>query len=242
MSLLVLMFHRARAGQFGNAPDMLEAHFAHVAGTCANVLPGDAVAPEKLNVCLSFDDGYFDFYAIVFPLLKKFNLRALLAIPPRVVLERIDATWSERIAVDPDAAFADPGKGAFCTWPELAEMAGSGHVAIAAHGFTHRRLDQPKTDLAFEVTEPKALLASRLGQPVESFVFPFGRYSPAALAHAQGSYRHVFRIGGAINRRADAGLLYRVDADEMEGPRSLFSPTRLASYRARYWWNQLRGR
>jgi peptidoglycan/xylan/chitin deacetylase (PgdA/CDA1 family) len=242
MSLLVLMYHRARAGRFGNSPEMLDEHFAHLASTYPTGLPGDTLAPGALNVCLSFDDGYFDFYAIIFPLLKKHNLLALLAIPPRVVQERVSASASERLAVESDAAFANPDNGGFCTWPELAEMAASGHVAIAAHGATHRRLDQPMADLAFEVTEPKAVLASRLGQPVDSFVFPFGRYSPAALVQAQSSYRHVFRIGGALNRGHAQQLLYRVDADEMESPVSLFSARRLAGYRARYYWNRLRRR
>jgi hypothetical protein len=37
-------------------------------------------------------------------------------------------------------------------------------------------------------------------------------------------------------------MLYRVDADAMHGPHSLFSPARLAGYHARYFWNRLRRR
>ena len=240
MSLLVLMYHRARAGRFGNAPEMLDAHFAHIARHHANVLPGDALRTDPLNVCLSFDDGYFDFYAIVFPLLKKHNLRALLAIPPGVVRERTDVAWATRLAAEPEDAFADPDKGGFCTWSELEELASSGHVTIAAHGFTHRRLDDPEADFAIEVDASKKNLASRLSQPVESFVFPFGRFSRSALQRTKENYRYVFRIGGALNRSWDGRLLYRVDADGMESPSSLFSPRRLARYRTRNLWNRVR--
>ena len=242
MSLLVLMYHRARAGRFGNAPEMLDAHFAHIARTYANVLPGEAPVAGQLNVCLSFDDGYFDFYAIVFPLLKKHGLRALLAVAPAVVRERVEVASADRLAVEPEGAFSDPDNGAFCTWPELAEMAASGHVAIAAHGFSHRRLDDPAAELAVEIDAPKAILEARLGQPVESFVFPYGRYSKTALNRASGHYRHLFRIGGALNRRGAEGLLYRVDADAMTSPRALFSSARAAGYRARWVWNRMRGR
>jgi peptidoglycan/xylan/chitin deacetylase (PgdA/CDA1 family) len=232
MRLLVLMYHRARAGRFGNAPAMLD----------ANVLPGEPLAPGALNVCLSFDDATFDFHAIVWPLLKKHGLRALLAVPPGLVREGVAAPPAERLAIEPELGFAEPERGAFCTWPELAELAASGHVAFAAHGFTHRRLDEPAINLDLEVRESKTLLAARLGQPIESFVFPFGRTSRSALDAANQNYRHTFRIGSASNRGWHASALYRVDADRMATPTALFAPARLAAYRARYFWNRLRGR
>ncbi len=242
MSLLVLMYHRARAGRYGNAPDILEAHFAHIANTYPNVLPGDSLTSGIPNVCLSFDDGYFDFHATVFPLLKKYHLRALLAIPPNVVRERVDVAADERLGMDSDEAFAHPDGGGFCSWAELEEMAASGHVTIAAHGLTHCRLDAPTASLERELDAPKDILSARLAQPVESFVFPFGRYSPYALEQAKRRYRYVFRIGGALNRSWGNRVLYRIGADAMETPSSLFSLGRLACYRARYFWNRLRFR
>jgi peptidoglycan/xylan/chitin deacetylase (PgdA/CDA1 family) len=242
MSLLVLMYHRARAGRYGNSPEILAAHFAHISDTYPNVMPGGSLATGTLNICLSFDDGYFDFYATVFPLLKKYNLRALLAIPPEVVCERVDVAAGERLGMASDEAFAHPDRGGFCSWVELEEMAASGYVTIAAHGLRHCRLDAPDADLERELDAPKNILGARLGQPIESFVFPFGRYSPDALRQAKRRYRYLFRIGGALNRSWESRLLYRIGADAMETPRSLFLARRLATYRARYLWNRLRFR
>jgi peptidoglycan/xylan/chitin deacetylase (PgdA/CDA1 family) len=242
MRLLVLMYHRARAGRFGNAPEMLDAHFAAIASRHVNVLPGETLAPDALNVCLSFDDATFDFHAIVWPLLKKHGLRALLAVPVGVVRDHVSPSASARVVIEPEHAFINPDLGAFCTWPELAELAASGHVAFAAHGFTHRRLDDPAADLNHEVKDPKALLVERLRQPITSFVFPFGRTSPRALEVANQNYRHTFRIGSASNPSWTARALYRVDADMMATPTALFAPARLAAYRARYFWNRLRRR
>lgn len=239
MKLLVLMYHRARAERHGNSPELLEAHFSHIANSYRHVLPGEELSRGDLNVCLTFDDGYFDFYSVVFPLLLKYHLRAVLAIPPAFVVETTQTPSATRAAMDSNDAFADPQRGGFCTWSELAEMAASGHVSIAAHGHTHCRLDGDAS-LPDEVDRPQGILAGRLAQPVESFVFPFGRYSRRALAHARGRYRHVFRIGGALNRGWDNGVLYRVDADQMPDPWALFSPARLTQYRARYFWNRLR--
>jgi peptidoglycan/xylan/chitin deacetylase (PgdA/CDA1 family) len=242
MRLLVLMYHRARPGRDGNSPEMLEAHFRHIAARCRNVLPGEAVAGPQVNVCLSFDDGYFDFHSVVFPLLKKYGLRALLAVPPGAVRERTEASDADRLAVPTELAFVRPRMGGLCTWPELQAMAASGHVAIAAHGYTHVPIDPPRTDLDMELRLPKMVLESRLAAPVDSFVFPYGKFSGRAFGEARSAYRHVFRIGGAANLGWDGGLLYRVGADAMRGPERLFSRGRMAAYRARFLWNRMRGR
>jgi len=236
------MYHRARTGRHGNSPEMLDAHFAHIAASYPNVMPGDRIAPHRPNVCLSFDDGYFDFFSTVFPLLERHNLRALLAVPLKVVLDRVEVETDERLEIDSEEAFAHPNRGGFCTWAELAEMATSGRVTVAAHGFTHTRLDGPDVDLGLEVDTPKKILEKRLGQPIDSFVFPYGRFSEASLKRTKRRYHHVFRIGSALNRNWESRVLYRIDADRMEAPASLFSSANLLRYRARFLWNQLRSR
>ena len=236
------MYHRARAGPHGNAAEMLDAHFRHVASHCHTVLPGERLSAERRNVCLSFDDGYFDFFATVFPLLEKHDLRAVLALPPALLRDAVDGDRASRLALESGDAFSQPDRGGFCTWGEVAALVKSGRVVIAAHGLTHVRLDGPDVDLDREVDSPGARIETALGCPVDSFVFPFGRFSVRSLARAKARYRHVFRIGGALNRGWDGRVLYRVDADGMTAPQALFAPARLVRYRARYFWNQLRRR
>lgn len=242
MTLLVLMYHRAQAGPHGNPAELLDAHFAHVAATYPNVLPGEALTPDTLNVCLTFDDAYFDFYTTVFPLLKKHGLRALLAVPTSVIRDRVDASRAERLGIEAETAFGNPSRGGFCTWDELEEMSASGRVRMAAHGFTHTRLDTDQARLDTEIDAPQAILRARFADSADSFVFPYGRYSERSLRQAQSRYRYLFRIGGAVNDGWDRRLLYRVDADRMESPWSLFSPARMMRYRARNVWNRLRRR
>jgi peptidoglycan/xylan/chitin deacetylase (PgdA/CDA1 family) len=241
MSVLALMYHRAQAGRHGNSPEMLDAHFAYIVGNYACVLPGESRTSEALNVCLTFDDAYFDFYHVVFPLLKKHGLRAVLAVPPVAIRERAEASVSARLEAPACVDYHQPNYDGFCTWSELQEMAATDHVAIAAHGFTHCPLDQADTDFQTEIELPKNLLHGRLGQRVDSFVFPYGRFSPAALQHVHRHYRHAFRIGGADNGGWDR-LLYRVDADGMAAPDAPFSGVRRAKYRARRFWNRARDR
>lgn len=242
MSLLTLMYHRAREGPFGNSPEMLDRHFAYLATHTRCVCPGDMLKPGALNVCLTFDDAYFDFYAVVFPLLKKHQLRALLAVPAAVVRDQCELSTAARLLAPADVNDPQPNDGGFCTWPELREMAESKFVTIAGHGFTHVRLDRTDVDLHTEITVSQTLLSSRLGRAVDSFVFPFGRFSNDAVRKVRQSYRYLFRIGGADNDGWSGRMIYRVDADQMTNPKELFRRHRRVLYRSRFYWNRLRGR
>lgn len=241
MTLLVLMFHRAQEGPHGNAVPVLDAHFAHLARACRCVLPGDPLDARRLNVCVSFDDAYYDFFAFVPALLEKHGLRALLAVSPGLIVERTAVPHEARLAVSVGDAAANPERGGLCTWPELESLAATGRVAFAAHGTSHVRLDAAGVELQGEIVTPRRELERRLGVAVESFVYPFGSFDRAVHALARETYRYVFRIGGASNTCWEAPLLYRVDADRMSSPRALVSPPRRLRYRWNAYWNRLRG-
>lgn len=240
MSLLVLMYHRAQVGRHGNPAEMLDAHFAHIARHCSCVLPGEPLDEDQLNVCLSFDDAYYDFHAIVHPLLEKHKLKALLAVAPGVIPVEVRAPAGERLALSAHEAFADSQRRGFCTWMELRALVRSGRVAIAAHGRTHVRLDGTRVDLTREIVEPRAWLEEQLNTPVNSFVYPFGRFSAEAHALTRRHYDFAFRIGQASNAGWSAPMLYRVDADEMRSPTALLSGGARFGYRTKAAWNRLR--
>lgn len=246
MKLIVLMYHRASPGAYGNDPTTLDAHFAYIARHYRGVLPGDTLDPHRINVCLSFDDGYYDFHAIVYPLLIKHGLRALLAVPVAFLQDRSSLSVTERLALcadrDVDARDVHRAADGHCSWSELAAMSADGRVAIAAHGLTHTRLDDATADLHQEIVVPQTLLAARLGCGVDSFVLPFGRFDDRVVAIARAHYRYVFRIGSADNTGWNGPMLYRIDADELLTADEPFAWQRLTGYRLRRHWNALRQR
>ena len=242
MNLLVVAYHRARSGPDGNPPAMLDAHFAYLARRCSCVVPGDTLEGARLNVCLTFDDAYFDFHSVVFPLLQKHNLRAVLAVPAALIAETARLPNDVRTCGGGKIRASEVDRHFHCTWPELASLAASRRVVIAAHGLFHERLDSRETDLDAEIRLSRQILATRLAQPVDSFVFPYGRFSSEALRTVGQHYRYAFRIGGAMNRGWSGRLIYRVNGDRLAAPDALFSPALLARYRARFFWNRLRGR
>src|SRR5215467_6517495 len=138
--LLILMYHRAVAGPYGNSPEILRSHFAHLRRTYPVVLPGETLEANRLSVCLTFDDAFVDFYAYVFPLLKEYSLRAVLSVPTGFIVPTTNNGLEERLSVSPEEAMRGRTfqlKVPFCTWAELREMSDSGLVAIASHSHQH---------------------------------------------------------------------------------------------------------
>ena len=89
----------------------------------AQYLSGQGEIPKK-PVILTIDDGKLGVYKNAFPLLQKYNMKAVLA----VIGEEIHAA-SEA----PELRAEDPAP--YCTWAELAEMSASGHMEIASHSY-----------------------------------------------------------------------------------------------------------
>jgi len=91
---------------------------------------GGRPLPPKA-VLLTFDDGYASFYTTVFPLLKAYNYKALLAL---------ETTWLETPADSPvDYGDSTMPRSQFLQWPQVKEMADSGYVDLASHSHNLHR-------------------------------------------------------------------------------------------------------
>lgn len=206
---------------------MMEAHLALIAKRFTTLFPGDPIASNA--VCLTFDDAYFDFYHYVFPLLKKFNFKALLAVPSAYILDETDIAPERRLSLKHHEIYEGDNYrtyAPFCTYTELREMVRSGHVMVASHGMNHINLSEDGCDLEQEIFGSKVVLEEKLGFRVDSFVLPYGKYNDAAVALASEHYPYVFRIGNALNPSWDGigGLIYRIKGDGLKTPGELFSP------------------
>ncbi|MCH9608624.1 MAG: hypothetical protein S4CHLAM45_12050 [Chlamydiales bacterium] len=219
------MYHRVGKGKHANAENTLIEHFEYLK-QFPSVLPGDPIAPNQNAICLTFDDASYDFYHTVFPLLKKYNLRALLGVPVRYILEESTLLAEERLSVPYTMAMQDgffEKKAPFCTWKEIEEMVASGHVEVASHSFAHCNLTFSFVDLQREIVESKKLIEKRIDQPVSSFIYPFGKVNHSVHLFVMQHYLYSFRIGSAVNwswncKRAP---LCRIKADNTEAKQLL---------------------
>ena len=223
----VVMYHHINSDDLllSNSDSMMDAHLALIAQRYITFFPGEEI--RENSICLTFDDAYYDFYHYVFPLLQKYNLKALLAVPTAYILEDTDINPSKRLSLKHHNIYENFKEFApFCTYMELREMIRSGHVAIASHSTNHVDLTQEGIDLNEEIVDSKHLLEEKLGFRVDSFVLPYGKYNDAAVKLAREHYPYVFRIGNAINPswKGIGGLIYRVKGDTLTTPDALFMP------------------
>ncbi len=103
-------------------------------------------------VMLTFDDATQDHYTVLFPLLKKYQVPAVIFIITDFV-----------------------GQPGYMTWEQMHEMQDSGLIEFGSHTSSHRRLrNLSKQEIIQEVTQSKRIIEERLGHPVRSFCYPFG--------------------------------------------------------------------
>lgn len=119
----------------------------------------DKISLPSKPVILTFDDGYRDFYTDVFPILKKYQVRAVVFVVPNFLNKQNNLdTWM------------------------LLDIAKSGLVEIGAHTMNHLYLSGlPLQMVKYEVEYSKQYLEKILGEQVDSFAYPYGAFDNVAI-------------------------------------------------------------
>jgi len=236
--LMVAMYHHINSDDFGlsNELQLFREHLLYIKDNFYCVLPGEELSDTNMNICLTFDDAYFDFYHYVFPLLKEFNLRAVLGVPVKYIIEATTLAADTRLSLKHDDIYKDENYrtcASFCSYQELQEMSDSGLVKIASHSYTHSNLVEDEVDMDYELAASKKMLEQKLNTKVDTFILPYGKYNNAILQAAKQHYRYTMRIGNGINKDFGGikGLIYRVKGDGLTSPTSIFSFSSLLKYR-----------
>lgn len=181
--------------------DLFLNHFNYIKNLYPIILPGDHI-DQKISVCLTFDDASFHFYHTIFPLLKSLNIKAILAIPVRYILDQTNQASADRLKVPYPLMMQDgifETKAPFCTWEEINEMVQSGYVEVASHSFSHSNLTFPFVNWEKEVLFSKKILEERLPQAITSFMYPFGKSNNKIDIFIKKYYLYSFQKKPAFN-------------------------------------------
>ncbi len=178
------------------------------------------------TVAITFDDGYWSFYAEAFPVLQEFEMTATVFVP----------TGEPTHAASTDRLPTLEGR-EMLGWPQIREMARAG-IAFGAHSMTHPDLRKlSDQDVAREILGSKDVLEDRLGQAVSSFAYPFGLFDARCRAVVQQHFAAgVSDALGFVEPTSDPWTLARLDSYYLRtGPRfdSFFQPWFPAYLRAR---------
>ena len=131
--------------------------------------------PEK-PVVLSFDDGASDFYTYAYPLLKEYDMKAVMAI--------IGSETDKYSADTEQNKYAVPN----LTWEQLREMKDSGLVEIQSHSYNMHKgkglaktkgesLSQYRQRVSDDSAKFNERVLEELGFVPTAFIFPFGAKS-----------------------------------------------------------------
>lgn len=244
-TIITLMFHRVYEPHLGYDPVQFEKYLQYLIQHFPIIIPGEhTTAP--LAICLTFDDAYYDFYHYVFPLLKKYHIKALLGVPVKYIVDKTDLDPATRLSVPyPQGMEKDLhiNKVPFCTWDELLEMTRSGLVIMASHGFAHGNLANPHTDIDQEIRFSKQILEQKLNTPIAHYIYPYGKMTRAVHNQVAQIYDYGIRIGSALNRgwNHPRKYIYRIDAENMWPQQQSIEQKQVRQWRVKYWINRLRG-
>src|SRR5208283_2214159 len=178
--------------------------------------------PARTTV-LTFDDGYSDFYSSAAPVLRRVKLPATVFVPTGFC--GATSGWPGQ------SAWVNPQP--LLDWHQVTALAKEGFT-LGAHSITHPALPGLSAEEAqHEIVGSQTELQERIGQAVEFFAYPYGRWSAAVRAIVQEHYRGACSTGaGVVQPDADPFALPRVDAHYLRRPawfRSLFT-ARFLSY------------
>ncbi len=215
VSLPVVMYHHisedsAILGPYVISPEELESDLRwlqeneYTSVTAEDLLSwqkGYAELPEK-PVMITFDDGYESTLIYAQPLLKKYNMRGVVAVIGSVA-QQYTVTEDHHVAYS------------HLNWKSLREMAADGTFEIQCHTWDMHRLEprrgccrmQGESEAAYHDALAEDLIQFRdvctreLGFGTDVLVIPYGAFTPETLAVAEElGFRCVFTCEEKINQ------------------------------------------
>ncbi len=160
----VFMYHHVRPAyqnkrgedlSFAITPETFEEHVKYLITKGYNFIGLEDLSSNNIKkpAMLTFDDGYVDNYKFVFPILKKYNIKAVIFL------------IAGKIGIDPE----------LMTWEQVYEMQNSGLVSFGSHGLTHANIRRMEASSAIkELKESKHILETKLGHSISAFCYPLG--------------------------------------------------------------------
>lgn len=143
-----------------------------------NYVNGSGKLPEK-PIVLTFDDGYYNNYLYVYPLVKKYNAKA--SISPV-------AYFSEMYTESGEVSECY----SHCTWEELREMAESGYIELGNHSYNYHVCNgvnngigqmsgESDSDYSVRITDDltnaQNMIFENTGVKCSFIAYPFGVYN-----------------------------------------------------------------
>jgi peptidoglycan/xylan/chitin deacetylase (PgdA/CDA1 family) len=170
---------------------------------------------------ITFDDGFADFYREAFPELSRHGFTATMFLPTAYIgTSRLQFKQKDCL-----------------TWSEICELRNHG-ISFGSHTVSHPQLSMlSPSAVEVEVTKSKHTIEEKLGEPIESFAYPFAfpeTNKPfvqmlRSILLKSGYLNGVSTCIGTARSQEDPYFLRRLPINSLDD-RSLFSAKLLGGY------------
>ncbi len=179
--IIILMYHsvfpqgKDHDYRYSVSADLFEEQIKNLKTFGRFLKPADLLSKNKdggLRILLTFDDGYKDNYSVAYPILKKYNIPALIFLTTNHI-----------------------GQGkTFLNWEEIGEMNNSGLIYFGSHCKNHLNLlSLTEEDIIKEIRESKFVLEKELKKKIDFFSYPSGGFNNKIMGYVEESgYKAAF--------------------------------------------------
>lgn len=116
--------------------------------------------PKKNSILVTFDDGYYDNFKYVFPLLKKYGIKATIFLNTLYIDEKRKKEPDIKLNYDANfeaiknyLSFRNAYSDQYLTWEEIKEMYDSGLIDFQAHSHKHMAMFTDSKINSFSIKE-----------------------------------------------------------------------------------------
>ena len=139
-------------------------------------------------VCVTFDDGYRDFYTEAFPVLQNHGFTATVFLPTAFIRDSSSLLSSSSIRAN--SPFRNP-QSVFLSWSEVTELRRQG-IHFGSHTVNHPKLIELSwPDIERELLDSRTELEKQLQAAVTAFCYPY--------AFPQTDRQFVHRLTGLLS-------------------------------------------
>ena len=224
----VIMYHRvvkseSCAGVHGTyiTLDKFEKHMKHLFDNGYKTLTfndilnknyRDRFNKNEKNIMITFDDGYEDNYTLAFPILKKYNFKAVIYLMSHLKYNK----WDVENSGNPEKKFELMND-------EMIKEMGEYGIEFGGHTMNHKKLAKISLKEAKEeIIISKEVLEEKLGKKLLSFAYPYGNLNEdiKKIVKSSGYYFAVATDSGPLSFSED---FYQIRRIAIFPPNGLFS-------------------
>lgn len=154
------------------------------------------------TIVLTFDDGFQNFYAEAFPILEEFGFTATVFLVTNYCEKHND--WEGNLPT--------LERSKLMSWSEIKELHKHG-IEFGAHSLSHPDFTKLSLkEVERELVESKTVIEDKLGNAVETFAYPYGRFNKNVKQLTAKYYAAACSTNlGKVKSNSDFHSLERVD-------------------------------